>query len=63
MEVSDGRFLSIDRCAKRVPGRLSLVPLKEVSPTLLRPHEEEVIFLVLQLEFLLDARHKALLVI
>jgi len=58
VEVSGGYFLNLDRYAKGIPCRFTPVPLGEVGPTILSPHEEEVMFPLLQLGLPLDGKHK-----
>ena len=60
MEVSGDRFLNVVQCAKGVPYPFTLVPLREVSPTILLPYEEEIMFLLLQLGLPLNRKHKTL---
>ena len=63
MEVMSRPFLILGRLPIGISDRLSLIPIRKVSPTCFAAYEEKVIFPVFNLGLFLDRRYEAFLVI
>jgi len=59
LEVTGRPSLFSRGLSRSVPYMFTLVPVRNVSPTRLPTDEEEVVFSVLHLQFLLNGRHEA----
>ncbi|KAJ8438625.1 LOW QUALITY PROTEIN: hypothetical protein Cgig2_017963 [Carnegiea gigantea] len=51
VEVAGRNFLSLSWLPKRIPDQHPIVPIRKISPTRFAAHEEEVVFLILTLDF------------
>ncbi|KAJ8427826.1 hypothetical protein Cgig2_001637 [Carnegiea gigantea] len=63
VEIVGYPFFNLDRLPKRIPDRLSVVPIENISPTRFTTHEKEVIFSVFNLGLLFNGHHETLLIV